>query len=188
MGAGQIQVIHDRRLGTAHVAQPPGNQSREGFLHNCYNTSLGKFFQNTIKKGIESIIFRLHDKDIPRYDKTAYVYDDQRLQTLDRILTSAITELIDDADGERKREILLACKDICLFMLKEDIFYRPRILKGSIVVAREILANEELLITITPGEAYNVARYADGVNHAKDFSDMPMEERLKLPKEWTGLP
>jgi len=182
------EIIHDRRLGTAHTGAPAGNQSRDGFLHNCYNTGLGRFFQNTIKKGIESVIFRIHDKDIPRYDKTAYVYDDPRLQKLNAILSAAIDEVINDADSDRKREILHACKDICLFMLKEDIFYRPRILQAGLRVSREILENEDLFNTMTEPEAYNFVRYADGVNHAKDFSDMPMEERQKLPKNWTGLP
>jgi len=165
-----------------------GNASRNGFLYNCYTHSLGKFFQHTIKKGIESVIFRLHDKDIPRYDKQAYVYDDPRLQKLNAIISAVINESINDADCQRKREILHACKDICLFLLKEDIYYRPRILLAGVAAAKEILVNEEMLTTLTELEAYNVVRYADGTNHAADFSDLPAEERAKLPKNWTGLP
>jgi hypothetical protein len=165
-----------------------GNGSRNGFLYNCYTHPLGRFFQNTIKGAIIGVIRRLHDKDIPRYDRQAYVFDDQRLQALDRILTAAILEAINDADCERKREILLNCKDICLFMLKEDIFYRPRILLAGVSAAKEILANEEMLTTLSEAEAYNVVRYADGTNHLPDLADLPPEERAKLPKNWTGLP
>lgn len=167
-----------------------GNGSRNGFLYNCYTHSLGKFFQHTIKKGIESVIFRLHDKDIPRYDKQAYVYDDPRLQFLDRLITQVIEEAIQDIDKDRKREILMACKDICLFMLKEDVFYRPRILAASVAAAREVLKNEEMLTTVTEIEAYNLARFGnlDGKTHNPDFADLPMEERAQLPKSWTGLP
>lgn len=167
-----------------------GNDSRNGFLYNCYHHSLGRFFQETIKNSIVAVIRRIHDKEIPRYDKQAYVYDDPRLQELDRILKSAITALIRDDDCERKREILFMLVDICMFMLKEDIFYRPRILKGSIAVAKEILANEKILTSVTGPEAYNLARFGGmgGKDHGPLFEDLPMEERVKLPKEWTGLP
>jgi hypothetical protein len=45
------------------------------------------------------------------------------------------------------------------------------------------------LTTMTDQESYNLARFGNnGNDHAPDFSDMPMEERAKLPKTWTGLP
>ena len=165
-----------------------GNKSRNGFLYNCYTHPLGRFFQNTIKHGILSIIHRIHDKEIPRYDKEAYVYDDPRLRFLDALITKVVEDQIADQDHDRKQEILLNCKDICLFMLKEDVFYRPRILQAMVDAAKEIVANEELLTAVTEYERYNLARFADGKDHAGDFSDLPMEERQKLPKEWTGLP
>lgn len=179
-----------RKWDKANEPKPDsiGNGSRNGFLYNCYHHSLGRFFQETIKNGIVAVIRRIHDKEIPRYDKQAYIYDDPRLQKLDQIITETINEVIDDTDRERKREILLMCKDICMFMLKEDIFYRPRTLKGGVKAAKEILTNEALLTSITPVEAYNLARFSDGHDHAPDFSDLPMEERMLLPKEWTGLP
>jgi len=164
------------------------NKSREGFLYNCYFHPLGKFFQHTIKGAIMQTIRRVHDTEIPRYDRQAYVYDDPRLRTLDEILTGAILTLINDTERAHKQEILLDLKDICLFMLKEDVYYRPRILQGSVDVAKMIIANEQALTTMSDREAYNMARYADGKDHAPDFSDLPMEERLKLPKHWTGLP
>jgi hypothetical protein len=165
-----------------------GNQSRNGFLFNCYTHPMGRFFQNTVKQGILAIIRRLHDKDIPRYDKQAYVYEDPRLKKLDEIITNAVADTIDDKDRERKREILLNCKDICLFMLKEDIFYRPRILQAIVAASKVIVANEELLSSLSEVEAYNLTRFTNGIDHAGDFSDLPEDERAKLPKKWTGLP
>lgn len=165
-----------------------GNQSRNGFLYNCYTHPMGRFFQNTVKNGILAIIHRIHAKDILRYDKQAYVYDDPRLKKLDEIITRSVNLTIDDKDRERKREILLSCKDICLFMLKEDIYYRPRVLRAIVEATKEIVANEALLSSLTEAEAYNITRFADGKNHKGDFSDLPMEERQKLPKRWTGLP
>lgn len=167
-----------------------GNQSRNGFLYNCYTHPLGRFFQNTIKGGIQMVIRRIHDKEIPRYDKQAYVFEDPRLQFIDRIITEVIEEQVQDIDRERKREVLGACKDICLFMLKEDVFYRPRILKAIVNASKKIVENEELLTSVTEFEAYNLARFGnlDGKTHNHDFSDLPFEERSKLPKRWTGLP
>ena len=161
-----------------------GNQSRNGFLFNCYFHPLGRFFQNTIKAGILSVIRRIHDKEIPRYDRQAYTYEDKRLQILDKIITDAIGHTIQDADKDRKQEILNQCKDICLFMLKEDAFYRPRVLEATVRAAEQILENKDLLLSLTDYEAYNMTRFADGTNHAGDFSDLPEDERAKLPRHW----
>lgn len=181
-----------RRWDAANEPKPDcvGNGSRNGFLYNCYTHPLGRFFQETIKNGIVAVIRRIHDKEIKRYDKQAYVYDDPRLQLLDRIITEAVEEQIQDTDKDRKREILLQCKDVSLFMLKEDVFYRPRIMQTIVDVSKKIIENEDLLLSVTEYEAYNLARFGnlDGKVHAGDFSDMPMEERAKLPKNWTGLP
>jgi hypothetical protein len=181
-----------RKWDAANEPKPDcvGNGSRNGFLYNCYTHPLGHFFQETIKNGIVAVIKRIHNKEIPRYDKQAYVYDDPRLQLLDKIITDAIEAQIQDTDKDRKRKILAACKDICLFMLKEDIFYRPRILQAIVDASKKIIENEDLLTSVTEYEAYNLARFGnlDGVVHEGDFSDLPMEERAKLPKNWTGLP
>lgn len=168
-----------------------GNQSRNGFLFNCYTHPLGRFFQNTIKGGILSVIHRIHDKEIPRYDKDAYVCTDPRVQCLDRIVRDTIDEVIQDIDRERKRDIARKMWDIFKFVgLKEDIFYRPRILQAVVKVAHKIVENEALLSQLTPEEAYNLARFGgyDGNDHNAGFTDLPPEERAKLPKEWTGLP
>jgi hypothetical protein len=45
-------------------------------------------------------------------------------------------------------------------------------------------------MSLTDTEARNLAQFGclDGKTHPEDFSDLPMEERMKLPKHWTGLP
>lgn len=179
-----------KRWDMANEPKPDavGNQSRNGFLYNCYTHPMGRFFQNTVKNGILAIIHRIHEKDIKRYDKQAYIYDDPRLRKLDQIIKEAIDEVIADKDRERKRGILKDCADICLFMLKEDIFYRPRILQASVKIAEEIIKNKDLFNSLTEAEAYNVTRFTGGIDHKGDFSDLPEEERAKLPKKWTGLP
>ena len=168
-----------------------GNDSRTGFLWNCYTSSLGKFFQNTIKGGVVSAITRIHDKEIPRYDKQAYICTDPRVVALDTIIKETINEVIADTDRERKRKIAFMIWDIFKFIgLKEDIFYRPRILQAAVKVAHRIIENEALLTQLTEREAYNLARFGgiDGHDYNEVFSDMEPERRALLPKNWTGLP
>jgi hypothetical protein len=181
-----------RRWDPANEPKPSwiGNDSRDHFLYNCYSHPLGKFFQDVIKGRIVSMIRWVHDSGIPRYDKEAFVFDDPRLQLLNQIITDAIEEQIQDSDKDRKQKILSDCRDISLFMLKEDIFYRPRILQAIISASRKVIENEAILMSLTDTEARNLAQFGclDGKTHPEDFSDLPMEERMKLPKHWTGLP
>lgn len=156
--AGTIEVIHDKRMGTAHSGAPANNESRIGFLHNCYTTSLGKFFQHTIKTGILSVIRRLHDKEIPRYEKTAYTYDDPRLKNLDRILKSSFQTHIDDNDPERKRELARMVTEIVLFLMKEDVFYRITILKCIQDIVHDALENPDLF-ALTDKEQYMYEKF-----------------------------
>jgi len=77
-----------------------GNGSRDGFLFNCNAHPLGKFFQHTIKGAIMQTIRRVHDKEIPRYDRQAYVYDvqDAKIEAVEKRmdgLESGIREVRD---------------------------------------------------------------------------------------------
>jgi hypothetical protein len=163
-----------------------GNGSRNGFLYNCYTHPKGRFFQNTIKNGlILPLIKKIHSWAIPKYDPQAYVFDDPRLQCLHSLITKTINDRMDDADRDRKREIFYQIRDIALFGLKEDVFYRPRTLKGIVEFAHAVIENEDLLTSLNDYEAYNMMRFTGGKDHKGDFSDMPEEERAKLPKHWT---
>jgi hypothetical protein len=119
------------------------NASRIGFVHNCYTTSLGRFFQETIKKGILSVLKRVHDKEIPRYDKTPYVYDDPRLKNLDAVLKQAFAQHLDDNDLYRKQEIGGMAADIVLFLMKEDVFYRMVIMRCIQHIAKDAIQHPE---------------------------------------------
>jgi hypothetical protein len=168
-----------------------GNGSRNGFLYNCYTHPLGSWFQKVVKGTVVSTITQLHDRMIPKYDKDAYVCTDPRVMCLDQIVKETIDDVICDADRDRKRQIALMIWDIFKFIgLKEDIFYRPRILQAGVKVAKRILENEELLSSVTEPEAYNLARFGgiDGHDYNGTFSDMDPELRKQLPKQWTGLP
>jgi len=105
------------------------NESRCGFLWNCYKNPMGRFFQETIKNSIVRAIEIVHGrKGILRYDRNAYVYDDARLQLLDQEITLLVEKYVQDHapdHRERKRRMLNQIKDIALFVAgKEDIYYR----------------------------------------------------------------
>lgn len=135
-----------------------GNDSRNGFLWNCYHSSMGRFFQNTIKHGITSVLARIHDREIPRYDPEAYTYDDPRLQNLERILKSSFAKHVTDQDSARKMEIINQAIDIVLFMMKEDIFYRGRVFADLQDLGRDVTANPHHY-HLTPEEAFNYYRF-----------------------------
>lgn len=129
--------------GILGVTPATPNASRVGFVHNCYTTAMGRFFQETIKRGILSVIKRVHDKEIPRYDKTPYVYDDPRLKNLDAVLKKAFAQHLDDNDAERKQEIGGMAADIVLFLMKEDIFYRMVIMRCIQHIAKDAIQHPE---------------------------------------------
>jgi hypothetical protein len=126
-----------------HPLYHKNNSNRFSFLWNPYHSAKGKMLQFALKPVILQGIERVW-KDLCEYDEEAYVYDDPALFKLNQILTSGILELFQDAmeraDWEkagiseiggtlRKQKIMLQLKDIFLFTLKEDVYYRPRILE-----------------------------------------------------------
>lgn len=60
---------------------------------------------------------------IEQYDPTAFEYGDERLQDIDHILKTSIPT---NFENPKTQNLLLAISDICIFMMKEDIYYRPR--------------------------------------------------------------
>jgi hypothetical protein len=149
-----------RRWDMANEPKPDsvGNKSRNGFLYNCYTHPMGRFFQETIKRGLETIIRRIHDKEIPRYDKQAYVYEDVRLKAINDLLKGMMVKHIDDNDTARKHAVFGDFIDIILFMMKEDVFYRARVMKSleDLALAYESAPD---LFALTPEEQYNYQKF-----------------------------
>lgn len=75
------------------------------------------------------MINRAHSWVLKQWDPDGYVYDDPRLQYLDKHLHNFIKENFNH-EG-RKIDFMDKLVDIGLFILKEDIFYRPRIFNMS---------------------------------------------------------
>lgn len=142
------------------------NASRNGFVHNCYTTGKGKFFQFTVKHTLLASIKKIHGWAIPRYSKGCgkpYVYDDPRLKNLNLILKRAFAQHMDDNDAERKREIGGMAADIVLFLMKEDIFYRMVIMRCIQDIAKSAIANPDLF-ALTAREEYTYQRFR-GMNY-----------------------
>lgn len=149
-----------RKWDMANEPKPDsvGNQSRNGFLYNCYTHPMGRFLQETVKWGLEKIILRIHDRDIPRYDKNAYVFDDPRLDHIIRALKGTMVKHIDDNDTVRKHKLFGAFIEMSGFFMKEDAFYRSRGIMGLRDLAEDYLAHPEMY-ELTPEEQYNYYKF-----------------------------
>lgn len=160
------------------------NASRVGFVHNCYTTSLGKFFQETIKKGILSVLRRIHDKEIPRYDKTPYVYDDPRMANLDRVIKESFKIHLNDNDAERKQEIGGMGADIVLFLMKEDVWYRMVVFRAIQDIVKDAIKNPDLFALT------DIEQYMDEKFNGMGWESYRGPVMLSYPKfeEWKARP
>lgn len=111
-----------------HPAYPDGNnESRSGFTYNPYYHPKGKFFQNIVKKALLKCIDWAHTAIVKGYDMDAYKYDDPRLQAINTYMRGYIgTNFIESKPY--KFDFMNKMVDIFMFMCKEDIYYRARIL------------------------------------------------------------
>jgi hypothetical protein len=80
----------------------------EAFIERLQNNKLFRTSINYAHKGIQ------------KYDSEAFVYDDIRLQKISSFLTLEICKNWQD------NIYLQKCADIAIFLMKEDIYYRPR--------------------------------------------------------------
>lgn len=111
--------------------QKIGNESGNGFLHNCYTDERrGMFYQTIIKKVILKAIDFAHSSFIKQYDKDVYVYGDERLKALDKFGKRFISVYFTHAPGY-KDKFMLKILDFTLGHSKQDIYYRARMLKGA---------------------------------------------------------
>ena len=137
--SGKVKIWDTEKA--PHPLWHKNNKNRIGFLYHPYNHVKGKVLQLTLKPAILTAIDTVW-KGFAQYDEEAYVYDDPILFELNQEITLAILDLFEDKlerqdwepSGEiggtlRKQEFMLKIKDICLFLMKEDIYYRPRILE-----------------------------------------------------------
>lgn len=106
-------------------AYPAGNNSnRDGFTYTAAHPKF-KIFQNVMKPATIVAINKWHKWISSKWDKEAFVYDDPRMQDLDKSVHGLIDELFDHE--QRKLDFMHKGADIMLFYMKEDSFYSSRI-------------------------------------------------------------
>jgi len=141
MPSGRIKIWDTEKA--PHPLSHKQNGNRCGFLWHPYNSVKGKLFQLTLKPIIIQAIDRVWN-ELCDYDPESYIYDDETLFELNQVLTTEILDLFQDSverkDWERagieeiggtlrKQRIMLQLKDIFLFLMKEDVYYRPRLME-----------------------------------------------------------
>jgi len=145
-------------------AYPVGNNdSRAGFTWHLDSVK-GAIFQRTVKPAIIRTVNKIHKWVVGEWDRDAFVYDDPRLQVLDDSVTEGINTLFDHQD--RKLDLMHKGADVLLFMLKEDIYWRPRIFT---------LINKLPYFILTPQESENIDTFTKGVEVVNQFTMQPVE-------------
>lgn len=121
---GDILVLHDAlyeaikaRIQHDAARKQPFMLSVADILCQCAKD------ENEIKRLQKNKLFKTSvnfaHRGILRYDSEAFQYEDVRLLTLDTILKN-------ENDTFWQDQTISKVIDICIFMMKEDIYYRPR--------------------------------------------------------------
>ena len=147
IGIGSTLKPYDKRT-ERNTDYPEGdNNSAIGFRYHAASHPRGVLLHQTLKPAIRksigiahyfvmrgwvsplavlSKISRpikiVHTSIQNKYDKDAYVYDDNRLRFLNDFLKIRVKPIFKDADNINR------VIDITLFIMKEDIYYRARLL------------------------------------------------------------
>lgn len=144
---GSTLKAYDKRT-ERNPSYPEGNNgSRNGFTYNPNLHPKGKYFQYIVKPAIRAAIDFAHGAITKYYDKDAYKYDDSRLQAWDTYLVDFIDKNFNGSgkqDKLYKSDFMLKIKDIVLFLMKEDIYYRPRFIMLINGIPEVGLMKEEL--------------------------------------------
>ena len=165
----KIFVIPPDQIDTMrHPEYPEGdNRSRNAFMWNLASKQ-GKVFQRVVKPAIIKTIGMIHSWILKSWDPEGYIYDDPRMKHLDENLHGFISEYYNHQ--ERKLNFMHQAIDIGLFILKEDIYYRGRILH---------MLNQLPIFEITPAEIVNMKTFRDGVGSIDYASREVLENAVK---------
>ena len=186
------------------------NDSRAGFTHNIHLAKVGRQFQSKLKPMIikcidysyailkyinnkpiiskpmmyiasiplNKIVTRMNKWALQKWDEDSFVYDDTRMQVLSENIHGYIDEFFDHQ--ERKLQFMHKCADICLFMLKEDIYYRARAFD---------MMNQIPSFTLTEQERENIDTFTKGVEVVSQFDLKPVKDHpanKNMPKGLNG--
>ncbi len=150
---------HERR-----PQYPAGdNSSRSNFTYGPSNKKW-QLMHKVLKPAIIATVGKMHKWIVGEWDRDAFVYDDPRLQILNERISTLILELFDHTDY--KLNLMNKGADILLFILKEDIYWRPRILD---------MLNRLPIFILTPEEIENIQTYKKGIGSVDPFTMEPPE-------------
>lgn len=182
------------------------NDSRAGFTHNIHHSSVGNSFQGKLKPTMikcmnygyavlkyinnkpiiskpilyiasipfNKVVSKMNTWALQKWDEDSFVYDDQRMQVLSENIHGYIDEFFDHQ--ERKLQFMHKCADICLFMLKEDIYYRARAFD---------MMNQIPTFALTEQERENIVVFTKGVEVVDQFTMEPVKDHplnANMPK------
>lgn len=135
------------------------NSNRSDFTYGPENKKW-QTMQRVIKPAMIAIINKMHKWVLTKWDEDAYVYDDCRMQVLDKTAHDFIDRHFDHQN--RKLDFMHKGADICLFFMKEDIFYSSRIFH---------MLNSMPFFILTQEEQENIAIFSRGIEEVNAFTN-----------------
>lgn len=137
------------------------NSNRSNFTYGPKNKKW-QTMQHVMKPAVIAVINKMHKWVLTKWDKDAHVYDDCRMQILDKAVHDFIDQYFDHQD--RKLDFMHKGADICLFFMKEDIYYASRIFH---------LLNCLPFFVLKQEERENIATFTRGIDNVCGFTNEP---------------
>ena len=138
------------------------NQNRSDFTYGPKH-KLWQTMQRKLKPATIKAIGYWHGWISKDWDKDSYVYDDPRMQVLDKNLHDFVDKYFDHQD--RKLKFMHQAVDIALWFMKEDIYYAARFFA---------MANNLPFFMLTPLEQENIATFTRGIEEVDAFTGKPV--------------
>lgn len=135
------------------------NSNRTNFTYGPANKKW-QTMHRVLKPAIIVIINKMHKWVLTNWDKDAYVYDDPRMQVLDESAHGFIDKYFDNAN--RKLDFMHKGVDVCMFILKEDIFYSSRIF---------LMLNNMPFFVLKQEEQENIDTFTCGIEQVCGFTN-----------------
>lgn len=157
-----IEIIRQRHdAASEKTLTAIAEKSRTDFTYSIFDHPKGLWLQHYLKVLIQKTIHMLHNHILKYYDKNAFIFDDERLQSLksfaymyaENYLRDTHEKHLDMTFRHRKAWLVIESMEIALFILKEDIWWRARVLK-----AINLWENSERF-TFTEEEEENLKRW-----------------------------
>ena len=137
------------------------NSNRSNFTYGPKNKKF-QTMHRIMKPAVIAFINKVHKWVLAKWDKDAYVYDVCRMRILDNAVHDFIDQYFDHED--RKLDFMRKGADICLFFMKEDIYYASRVFH---------LLNCLPFFVLKQEERENIATFTRGIDNVCGFTNEP---------------